>query len=63
MTDVLATEPASLHMRDDDFRPPDATLCPTVADLDAVLGGAYGEWEEWAHRRREWSLRCRAGAR
>src|SRR4051812_20923513 len=37
----------------DDFRPPDAALCPTVADLDAVLGRAYGEWEEWAHRQRE----------
>ena len=37
----------------DDFRPPDAALCPSVAGLDAVLGGAYGEWEDWAHRQRE----------
>src|SRR4051812_13920429 len=37
----------------EDFHPPDAALCPTVADLDAVLGSAYGEWENWAHKKRE----------
>jgi hypothetical protein len=37
----------------EDFGPPDAALCPTVADLDAVLGGSYGEWENWAHKQRE----------
>jgi hypothetical protein len=37
----------------EDFRPPQAALCPTVADLDAVLGGAYAVWEHWAHPQRE----------
>jgi hypothetical protein len=38
---------------DDDFDPPAPAVCRTAQDLDAVFGGSYGAWEEWAHPPRE----------
>ena len=34
----------------DDFVPPVPAVCRTAADLDAVFGGSYRAWEDWAHR-------------
>lgn len=41
------------HDFDDDFDPPVPAVCRTAQDLDAVFGGAYRAWEEWAHPPRE----------
>jgi hypothetical protein len=33
----------------EDFDPPIPAVCRTPQDLDAVFGGSYSTWEDWAH--------------